>query len=137
MKFSKWIGTTSLLIVVYVFFNTTKYSEAFQTTLNEVINNDPSIVANNATYERKSIQKITANAKTMENLDGEFSEKNPQLEIREKAGTARFMASYFFPIFPQFYDVDLNGVWNFIKDPETIEFIVGLCISNVCSNITS
>ena len=57
MKFSKWIGTTSLLIVVYVFFNTTKYSEAFQTTLNEVINNDPSIAANHASFERKSIQK--------------------------------------------------------------------------------
>ena len=133
MKLSKWIGT-SLPMVVYVFFYTTEYSEAFQHTLNELINNDPSIVANHATYERKLIHKRTAKAKTMDS-DEAVSKNYPQHKIREKAGTARFMASYFFPIFPQFYDVDLNGVWNFIKDPETIEFIVGLCISNVCSKM--
>ena len=131
MKFSKWIGTASLLMVVCICFNTTECSEAFQYTLNEEINDDPSIVANYASNDQKLILKTTAKAKTMDS-DGEFSEKYSQHEIREKAGTARFMASYFFPIFPQFYDVDLNGVWNFIKDPETIEFIVGLCISNVC-----
>ena len=130
MKLSEWIGTTSLLMAVYVFFYTTEYSEAFQQTLHDLINNDPSIVASYASYERKSIFKMTAKAKTMDS-DGEFNENYPQHDVREKAGTARFMASYFFPIFPQFYDVDLNGVWNFIKDPETIEFVVGLCISNV------
>ena len=136
MRLSEWIGTTSLLIVVFVFFYATEYSEAFQHTLHELINNDPSIVANHASYKQKLTHKTTAKAKTMD-LDGEFREIYPQQKIREKAGTARFMASYFFPIFPQFYDVDLNGVWNFIKDPETIEFIVGLCISNVCRKMLS
>ena len=43
---------------------------------------------------------------------------------KETVGEARWMVSYIFPIFPQFYDVDLNGVWNFLKRSDTIGYFV-------------
>ena len=41
---------------------------------------------------------------------------------KEGVGQGRFMASYFFPVFPQFYDVDYNDVWNWLKSADTIGY---------------
>ena len=41
---------------------------------------------------------------------------------KESVGQGRFMASYFFPVFPQFYDVDYNNVWNWLKSADTIGY---------------
>ena len=41
---------------------------------------------------------------------------------KESVGEGRFMASYFFPVFPQFYDVDYNDVWNWLKSADTIGY---------------
>lgn len=38
--------------------------------------------------------------------------------------TGRFMASYFFPIFPQFFDTDYGGVWNWLKRADTIGYFL-------------
>jgi len=42
----------------------------------------------------------------------------------ESVGEARWMASYIFPIFPQFYNLDYNSVWNFLKRSDTIGYFV-------------
>ena len=54
---------------------------------------------------------------------------------KEKAREGRFMASYFFPLFPQFYDVDYNDVWNFLKSPDTIGYFLFESFLDVCSII--
>ena len=41
---------------------------------------------------------------------------------KESVEQGRFMASYFFPVFPQFYDVDYNNVWNWLKSADTIGY---------------
>ena len=43
----------------------------------------------------------------------------------------RIHTSYFFPIFPQFHDVDYNDAWNFIKNTDTIIFFVAVHIIGV------
>ena len=43
---------------------------------------------------------------------------------KETVGEGRLMASYFFPLFPQFYDVDYNDVWNWLKRSDTIGYFV-------------
>ena len=42
--------------------------------------------------------------------------------------------SYFFPIFPQFHDVDYNDVINWIKDTDTIIMFVAVHILEVSKN---
>ena len=42
----------------------------------------------------------------------------------ENVGEGRLLASYFFPLFPQFYDVDYNDVWNWLKRSETIGYFL-------------
>ena len=42
----------------------------------------------------------------------------------QTAGEARWMASYYFPIFPQFYNLNYNAVWNFLKRADTIGYFV-------------
>ena len=54
---------------------------------------------------------------------------------KENAGEGRLMASYFFPFFPQFYDVDYNDVWNFLKNPDTIGYFLFESFLDVCSII--
>ena len=42
-------------------------------------------------------------------------EKNGLKSLEEETvGEARWMTSYIFPLFPQFYNVDYNDVWNFL-----------------------
>ena len=43
---------------------------------------------------------------------------------KETVGEARWMSSYIFPLFPQFYNLDYNGVWNFLKRSDTIGYFV-------------
>ena len=43
---------------------------------------------------------------------------------KEIVGEARWMSSYIFPLFPQFYNLDYNGVWNFLKRSDTIGYFV-------------
>ena len=43
---------------------------------------------------------------------------------KENVGEGRLMASYFFPLFPQFYDVDYNDVWNWLKRSDTIGYFI-------------
>ena len=42
--------------------------------------------------------------------------------------------SYFFPIFPQFHDVDHNEAINWVKDTDTIIMFVAIHIINVSKN---
>ena len=42
----------------------------------------------------------------------------------ETIGEPRWMSSYIFPIFPQFYNLDYNSVWNFLKRSDTIGYFV-------------
>ena len=53
---------------------------------------------------------------------------------QEFVSNERIHTSYFFPIFPQFHDVDYNDAWNFIKNTDTIIFFVAVHIIGV-SNI--
>ena len=46
------------------------------------------------------------------------------LSEKEDSGEARWMSSYIFPIFPQFYNLDYNSVWNFLKRSDTIGYFV-------------
>ena len=46
------------------------------------------------------------------------------LSEKEYSGEARWMSSYIFPIFPQFYNLDYNSVWNFLKRSDTIGYFV-------------
>jgi hypothetical protein len=50
---------------------------------------------------------------------------------KETVGEARWMASYIFPIFPQFYNLDYNSVWNFLKRSDTIVYFVDRDIISV------
>ena len=56
----------------------------------------------------------------------ETEEEKNELKLFEKetVGEARWMASYIFPIFPQFYNLDYNSVWNFLKRSDTIGYFV-------------
>ena len=58
-------------------------------------------------------------------------------ETPESVGEPRWMASYFFPIFPQFYDLDYNSVWNFLKRADTIGYFVVRDITAVSKVIIS
>lgn len=46
------------------------------------------------------------------------------LDNEETVGDARIVASFYFPIFPQFYNLDYNSVWNFLKSADTIGYFV-------------
>ena len=129
MKIFTWIGTLSFLSIVHVCIHKAKYSEAFQHKLEDLIDNNVINDANHASFQEKYIPYETNKENKMK-WGSKISKKYLHHESKD-VGTARFMASYFFPIFPQFYDVDLNGIWNFLKDPETIEFIVALVTFNV------
>ena len=50
---------------------------------------------------------------------------------QEFVSNERIHTSYFFPIFPQFHDVDYNDAWNFIKNTDTIIFFVAVHIIGV------
>ena len=69
---------------------------------------------------------LTANIEIGNQLDDNINEK-------ESVAQGRFMASYFFPLFPQFYDVDYNGVWNWLKRADTIGYFLFENVSDVCN----
>ena len=46
------------------------------------------------------------------------------MDKKETVGEARWMSSYIFPLFPQFYNLDYNSVWNFLKRSDTIGYFV-------------
>jgi len=46
------------------------------------------------------------------------------VDKKETVGEARWMSSYIFPLFPQFYNLDYNSVWNFLKRSDTIGYFV-------------
>lgn len=52
---------------------------------------------------------------------------------KESVGQGRYMASYFFPLFPQFFDVDYAGVWNWLKSPATIGYFLFENVGDVCN----
>ena len=56
----------------------------------------------------------------------------PNLGEKETIGQGRFMASYFFPLFPQFYNQDYNSIWNFLKRDDTIGYFLFESVSDVC-----
>ena len=53
---------------------------------------------------------------------------------REGVGQGRFLAQYFFPVFPQYHNVDYNDVWNFFKSADTIGYFVFEHTLDVSSN---
>ena len=63
-------------------------------------------------------------------------DKTRILGKQEFVSNERIHTSYFFPIFPQFHDVDYNDVWNFIKNTDTIIFFVAVHIIGVSNMLT-
>ena len=58
-------------------------------------------------------------------------EKRWSLQHQDSVVEDRIHSSYFFPIFPQFYDVDYNDVWNFLKNTDTIIFFIAVHLIEV------
>ena len=54
-------------------------------------------------------------------------------EVAEYAGEGRFISSLFFPIFPQFYDLDYGSVFEFLAQPDTIGYFVVRDVTSVSS----
>ena len=82
--------------------------------------------------------KVTKDAILLHNklnfqMDNHQDDKSNE---KESVGQGRYMASYFFPFFPQFFDVDYAAVWNRLKSPATIGFFVFAHVLDVC-NIAS
>ena len=79
--------------------------------------------------------------KRKENTSFKSNIKDPRLDSNEEKrwnflhkdyiGNDRIHSSYFFPIFPQFYDIDYNDVWNFLKNTDTIIFFVAVHLIEV------
>ena len=81
-----------------------------------------------------SIQSVTNKAQDDDNL---IANEKELISINEKetVGEARWMSSYIFPLFPQFYNLDYNGVWNFLKRSDTIGYFVIrdiISVSSIC-----
>ena len=67
---------------------------------------------------------------------GSIEGKRRILRKQEFVSSERIHTSYFFPIFPQFHDVDYNDVWNFIKNTDTIIFFIAVHIIGVSNMLT-
>ena len=104
MQKSRWLKFISVLLLFQLFIIT---STSF--SLSSLSNNK------GGSFEDKSKLLETDNKKkSATNLGDE----------EESVGEPRWLASYFFPIFPQFYDLDYNSVWNFLKRADTIGYFV-------------
>ena len=82
-------------------------------------------------YEQSEVEGhqrfgATKDARILNNIHNfEVDKKLGDSKIHtENVGEGRLMASYFFPMFPQFYDVDYNDVWNGIKRSDTIGYFL-------------
>ena len=96
MKTQVWLKIFSLTFLIQVLIITTT-SISIHSVTNKV-HEDDNLIANEK-------ELITINEK-------------------ETVGEARWMSSYIFPLFPQFYNLDYNGVWNFLKRSDTIGYFV-------------
>ena len=96
MKTQVWLRIFSLTFLIQVLIITTT-SISIHSVTNKV-HEDDNLIAN-----EKELITINEN---------------------ETVGEARWMSSYIFPLFPQFYNLDYNGVWNFLKRSDTIGYFV-------------
>ena len=71
-----------------------------------------------------SLHNVKDKIQNNDNLIDSKKELNNAVSEKETVGEARWMSSYIFPIFPQFHNVDYNGVWNFLKRSDTIGYFV-------------
>ena len=81
-----------------------------------------------------SIQSVTNKAQDDDNLIANEKELIT-IDEKETVGEARWISSYIFPLFPQFYNLDYNGVWNFLKRSDTIGYFVIrdiISVSSIC-----
>ena len=85
----------------------------------------------------KNEQSLNEKISVIESVSGvqEMDEELHPLNLEEKetVGQGRFMASYFFPLFPQFYNQDYNSVWNFLKRGDTIGYFLFERVSDECN----
>ena len=77
---------------------------------------------------------VAEDAITHKTLSGEQMDKNTTTQQQNNSSSevenvvvgqqGRFMASYFFPIFPQFYDMDYGAALNWLKRADTIGYFL-------------
>ena len=103
MRRSRWLKFISVLLSFQLFIiASTSFS------LSSIFNKNEDSLG----IESESLETNNEKAPTVENKEGSVGEQ-------------RFIpASYFFPIFSQFYDVNYGGVWNFLKRADTIGYFV-------------
>ena len=66
-----------------------------------------------------------------QNLLTKANNDEHQVTLKETVGEPRWLASYVFPLFPQFYNVNYGKVWNFLKRSDTIGYFVIRDVINV------
>ena len=127
MKIVAWLYLLSDIIVLQFVINV---SDCYATDLHSY--NSPKNIKNvkfrNVNGEKNNLFHILK----AENPSSYQNEEKRRVRGRKDSIVKeRVQASYFFPIFPQFLDVDHNGQINWIKDTDTIIFFVAVHILEV------
>ena len=71
-----------------------------------------------------SLSTLKDNIQDEKHLLTTTNQHKPKFEDEETVGEPRWMASYYFPLLPQFYNLDYGGVWNWLKRGDTIGYFV-------------
>ena len=115
---SKFITILNIKYQTILTMKTTSWLRVFSLTLLFHILITSSTSLSLSTYNKKG-SKGEINA-----IERREPSNQKHLSEKEDSGEARWMSSYIFPIFPQFYNLDYNSVWNFLKRSDTIGYFV-------------